>query len=174
MTLATKTELAKLTGVTRQYICKLAKMGVLDGCERDGKFDRDCAVAAIERYRSGARWRANGSHLAIDLAKIRNSEDLAAALEEIPDPFLKVRLMRDFWKARLTEIRVKERSGELVREAEIVAAGQKKVKAMRDKLLAMPSKLAPVVVTMSEREALEVLTAAIEEALEEVATLGTR
>lgn len=181
-------ELAEHFGLSKGYISKLVKRGILDGCRKDGKFVRPCAIHAIERYRAGSKVRAisprpvaTAGWAGDDPADVmpppgldtdENRKQLARLMAEADTPNRKVQLMRDFWAAKLNELKAGEAAGELVRAADVTEAGQKLVKAMRDKLLAIPSKLAPAVITMSESEALEALQAEIHDALREVAKLG--
>ena len=184
----TQKELAAHFGLTKGYISQLVKRGVLDGCRKGGKLVRECAIHAIERYRAGAKVRAVSSKpVAITgpagsepvvpppgLDTDENRKQLARLMAEADTPNRKVQLMRDFWAAKLNELKAEETAGELIRMEEAVEAGQKMVRAMRDKLLAIPAKLAPSLVTMTEQEAVEALRREITDALQEVANLGRR
>ena len=188
--LITQSELARHFGLAKSYISRLAKQGVLDGCRKDGKLVRECAIHAIERYRAGAKVRAVSSKPVVTTAPAgsepvevvpppgldtdENRKQLARLMAEADTPNRKVQLMRDFWAAKLNELKAEETAGELIRMEEAVEAGQKMVRAMRDKLLAIPAKLAPSLVTMTEQEAVEALRREITDALQEVANLGRR
>lgn len=187
-------ELAKYFGVSQPYIAKLARSGVLDGCRKGGKLVRECAIHAIERYRAGnsrrgqhagqtrgsvaaASQRSEGVNAAdipdevkwTPVATSANVRELDALLAMVDDPNRRVQLMRDFWSAKLNEYKAKEQEGRLIPFDEVVRANQKIIKAFRDKALALPVKLAGVVLTATtQEEARSILDNAIYDLLEEL------
>ena len=182
--LITQAGLAKHFGLTRGYVSKLVKRGLLDGCRKDGKFVRECAIHAIERFRAGSRptGRAAAKLKVVasnpqvpdslkntPVATPENMHELEALMAQVEDPNRRVQLMRDFWSAKLSEYKAKEHEGQLIRVDEVVQANQKIIKAFRDKALALPTKLAGVILTATtQEEARVIMDNAIYDLLEEL------
>ncbi len=185
--LITQSELARHFGLAKSYISKLVKNGVLDGCRKDGKLVRECAIHAIERYRaSGRSRRERTAELKVvasnpevpeglkdtPVATPENMRELDALMAEVDNPNRRVQLMKDFWAAKLNEYRAREQEGKLLPKEQVIEAGQKVMKAFRDKALALPSKIAPVLAAETDINAVRaLLDDAVYELLEELADI---
>ena len=185
----TQSDLARHFGLSKSYITKLAKKGVLDGCRKDGKLVRECAIEAVKRYRAGNRGVSRSAPTSAPAAAAadapdavkgspvytpENIGDLAELLQQVQDPNRRVQLTKDYWAAKLSELKAKEQEGQLIRVEDAVAANQKILKAYRDKMLALPSKLAPMLAAADgQNEIRKILDDAVYEILEEVSSLET-
>jgi hypothetical protein len=138
--------IATLLNLTPRWVRQLAKEGVIPKPER-GKYDLTGAVQGYVKYLQA---RADGRGV--------EGQDVHAA---------RARLVQA--RARRAEIECDALARSLLPFDEVVTAWQQLVAAFRARCLALPSKMAPRLVMMSEtREIQNALTAAVREALEEL------
>jgi phage terminase Nu1 subunit (DNA packaging protein) len=133
-------EYARHRGVSRQYISRLAKAGVL--VMRGGKVD----VAA--------------SDAVLDDRPEKVSEAATSAPVEAgaqATTYAQAKLADMLFRARLRKLEYETKSAKLIPTDEVKAVWFKQARQIRDKLLAMPAKLAPQLAAVSELRAVREL-----------------
>jgi phage terminase Nu1 subunit (DNA packaging protein) len=144
--LLSQAEYARHRGVSRQYISRLAKAGVL--VVRGGKVD----VAA--------------SDAVLDDRPEKVSEAATNAPEEAggqTTSYAQAKLADMLFRARLRKLEYETKSAKLIPTDEVKAVWFKQARQIRDKLLALPAKLAPQLAAVSDLRAVrELLDSEIE------------
>jgi phage terminase Nu1 subunit (DNA packaging protein) len=141
-------DLATVLGIVPRTVGKLAEKGVLRR-EGYGVFDLSDAIQAYLAYR----------------------ESVVAAEHGI-GTFGKARAELTLERARLMRMKRQEAEGSLLPTKEVIAAGTAVMGVVRNRLLAVAPKLAPQLANVkSAAEVESILRPAIEEALEELASL---
>jgi phage terminase Nu1 subunit (DNA packaging protein) len=138
--LVSQAEYARHRGVSRQYISRLAKAGVL--VMRGGKVD----VAA--------------SDAVLDDRPEKVSEAATSAPVETggqTTTYAQAKLADMLFRARLRKLEYETRSAKLIPTDEVKAVWFKQARQIRDKLLALPAKLAPQLAAVSELRAVREL-----------------
>ena len=93
-------------------------------------------------------------------------QDLEAYLQTAINSSQKVQIIKDYWTGKINEQKYLTEQGTLISINNVVSENQKVVKAIRDKCLAIPSKVAPIVVGIDNIvEIQQILDDAIYEAL---------
>jgi hypothetical protein len=142
---------AKRLGVSRQYVNKLVRRGVV-ALGEDGLIDFARAVRAIDAAQDPARPRTRPE-----------TEDPAVTTYQI------ARTLKEKYAALSRKLEYEKACGRLLPADEVVQAWQQLVAAFRARCLALPTKLAPQLAVMNERREIQAaLTAAVREALEEL------
>ncbi len=182
-------ELADFFGVKQPYISKLAKKGVFAYCYEGKKLLRDKAILAYTNNLNSDKSSPGGitsddSDIAINIhtnesimkqevytnKNINELKDLLKSTQLSPGQT--VTIIKDFWNGKLSEQKYLEKQGTLVSIEDVVEAGQKIVKATRDKCLAIPTKAAPYIVGVNSPGEIElILQEHIYEALEELSRM---
>lgn len=157
------TEFAELIGVSRQAVLGAIKRNRLPkSASKVGK------VWHVDPELGQVEYRAN-----VDIAKRRNfkggGRDTDGA-SDIPD-FNESRAKRIFYEAKLAEIEVKTREGQLVDRDEIRAKSFKLGRLIRDGMLNIPDRVAADIA--AEMDAFKVHTRLTKEIREVLTALGT-
>jgi hypothetical protein len=144
---------ARRLGVSRQYVNKLVARGVIHVGE-DGLIDFARAVRAIEAAQDPARPRTRPE---------TEAEDPEITTYQI------ARTLKEKYAALSRKLEYEKAYGKLLPIEEVTAGWQMLIMAFRSRVLAIPSKLAPRLVTMNERAAIQAaLAGEIREALTEL------
>ena len=139
--------IAKLLKLSERRIQQLAKEGVIPKAER-GKYD---LIGSVQGYIDYLKAKAGGEFTAEEVLKNKNK-------------LLKA-------KAELAEIDKMKASGELIPKGEVKKSWLELVHKLKQKLLSIPNKVAPVVVTVkSINEIKLILQDKIYEALYEISS----
>lgn len=159
---ASQAELARLLGVSRQAINDLVKRGVLE-VGRDGKIDVALARHALEsRVRPSSKTGQALASAAMaappTAAQVLSGavpapappQALEASIDTSTDApsvtsYHVAKTLRELAEARLAQLKLAEQRGELVRVADVKSAYGKRVTALREALLQIPLRIAPVV-----------------------------
>lgn len=133
--LGTRSEYAAHANVTKPYVTKLGKQGKLVIVNEGGQelVDFEATDARIRALTNLGR-AANGS----------NAGGSSSAAGAVSDLFRKAQTQERAYMARLLELRYKRESGELVSISEVRAAYARRISTLRDALMQMPARLAPV------------------------------
>lgn len=146
--LMTQADFAKQQHVSRQYIHKLVKEGKI--VLHEGKINPEQAKLVVNVLERPSK----------------NSEECINLSKEL----LKARVQNEKTKGQLLDIKLKQESEELVNADDIRKALFNKARTIRDTLLNIPDRIAPVLATIDNtHEIHEMLTAEITQALEELA-----
>jgi terminase small subunit / prophage DNA-packing protein len=156
--LATQAEVAAHLVLTQAEVSKLIATRVLPKPEKRGSLDIDaCREAYIRHIRAiAARWKAapadDGEDTPLDLV----TERARLASEQADGHSIKNALLRR----------------DVLLKSNVVAAVQNVLIRFRQKMLALPSKAAPLIIGMTSLpDVVEKLTVLVNEALEELAAL---
>jgi len=102
-----------------------------------------------------------------------NIDDLNGYLRQAKNANQKVQLIKDFWIGKINEQKYKTEQKQLIYIDDVVRENQKVIKAIRDKCLSIPSKLAPMIVSIDDvTELQQILDDAIYDALSELARMS--
>lgn len=157
-------EYARRRGLSHQAVSKAVRAGRIPTV--DGKID---PAVADEIWAQNTRPRAD-MKLTGDPLDTENGHD-AAALERPRATFIAARALREVYAAKRAKAEFEEIEGKLVPVEEVREIAFKTSRAMRDQLLALPSRLAPVLYAAQDvAECHEILEAAL---LEVCAGLGS-
>ena len=137
----TRSEYAAHAKVSPAYVTKLGKQEKLvlvnDGGRELVDFD---ATDARVRGTADLRRAGNGA----------NAGGASAAAGSVGDLFRKAQTQERAYMARLLELRYKRESGDLVAMSDVRAAYARRISTLRDALLQIPARLAPVVAAESD------------------------
>jgi len=177
--LITQAEWARRHGFSRQYVSRLVKQGIVR--LRDGRIDPAQADAALAAMRDPARpARRNGvqnesrPHPAREVndrpAPRAGPEPLALPQSgDLPTLFLRTRIKSEVERARLLELKAKVESGRYVDAEEVAAGAFNKARVVRDTLLSIADRLAPILAAESDAAAIHgALSSEIRTALQEL------
>lgn len=160
---------AKRRGVSRQYIGKLVREGVLP--LTNGKIDPDQADSILEARREPARPSKNddadvgGASLPVPNGK------RGVASADLPTLLLKTRIKRETERAKLLEIKARVEAGKYVDADEVRAAAFSKARSVRDRLQAIPDRIDAVIAAETDRRKVhELLSEEIAKALEDLSS----
>lgn len=154
--LITQTEYARRRGCSETAVRKAIAAGRI--ALIDGKIDpvaADVQWAANTRVRAGSR-PADDANLqlaggqagaAASSAAARQAEERAAD----GDAYWQVKARRERAEADIAELKLAELRGELVRAAHVRAAQARMLAGLRDSLLQLPARLAPVLAAESDQ-----------------------
>lgn len=145
--LLTQTDYAARRGVSRQYISKLIKEGVLPLI--DGKVNPVQADAILEARREPARQthQQRQEHQATIVGESGQRRTISNA--ELPTILLKTKIKSETEKAKLLEIKANVEAGKYVDIDDVRAAAFKQGRIVRDSILIIADRLAPVLANMS-------------------------
>jgi len=145
--LLTQTDYAARRGVSRQYISKLIKEGVLPLI--DGKVNPVQADAILEARREPARQthQQRQEHQAAVVGESGQRRTISNA--ELPTILLKTKIKSETEKAKLLEIKANVEAGKYVDIDDVRAAAFKQGRIVRDSILIIADRLAPVLANMS-------------------------
>jgi len=123
---------AKHSGVTPNAVCKWKVDGKLV-LEPDGTINRDASDetrrARTDPSRAGGRGLRNGA---------------------VRDAYHAARAAREGYQARILELEYKRLAGELVPLAEVKLAAFNSHRIVRDQLLSLPDRLAPILISVKD------------------------
>lgn len=157
----TRAELSRRVGCSRPYITKLVNQGKIQ-VGKDGKVNAAAALAAINRFREpgrdhlrktvplrgpGAKEFKNAGADLDDLVPLNGKKNGSRDLEEL----LELRIREGRAKAALRELELREKQGDLIEAEAVHKAAFKTFRALRDALLKIPDRIAPLV-TAEKRE----------------------
>lgn len=183
-------ELADFFGVKQPYISKLAKKGIFAYCYEDKKLLRDKAIYAYMNNQKIVK-DSPGENLSEDISDIEinvhTDEKLMkkevytnANINELKDllksakltPGQTVSIIKDFWTGKLSEQKYLENQKQLISIDQVVKDIQHILLASRSRLLAMPTRLAPLLIGINNPGEIEsIVQEHIYEALEELSKL---
>jgi hypothetical protein len=146
-------QLARELGVTRQSINELVKRGVLpeDG---DGLIDVELArVALANRVRPSSKTAAalGTAVIGADGAPLPAAAPAPAAVDTSTTSYHVAKTLREATEAKIAQLKLAELSGELIRVADVRSAYAKRAAGLREALLQLPSRLAPVMAAESDQ-----------------------
>lgn len=146
--LLSQAEYAKHRGCSGVAVFKAAKAGRISLI--DGKIDPD--VADIQ-WSKNTRVRAPNSKQDDGLAQTHTAEQATAPTAAgDPEDYLVSRSRREAAEAKIAEMKEAEMRGALIRVDSVRRALANKISAMRDALLQIPYRLAPVLAAEPEAE----------------------
>ena len=155
MPLISQAEFARQQGVSKPYITKLIKKGVIK--LRNKKVDTEQAVAAI---------KANAEPSTALRTESPPEVISPPANAGGPVDFVTARTMREAFKAKLAKLEYEEKSGTLTSVSQVKDDAFKAGRIIRDELLAMPDRLCDVLAAEEDpRTIREVLFAELENVL---------
>lgn len=145
--LLTQTDYAARRGVSRQYVSKLVKEGVLPLI--DGKVNPVQADAILEARREPSRQthQQRQEHQAAIVGESGQRRTISNA--ELPTILLKTKIKSETEKAKLLEIKANVEAGKYVDIDDVRAAAFKQGRIVRDSILIIADRLAPVLANMS-------------------------
>lgn len=153
---------AKRRGVSKQYIGKLVREGVLPLV--DGKINPAQADAILDARREPAR----STHQQKQAVQVPGSTRQLSPLD-LPTLLLKTRIKSESEKAKLLEIKAKVESGKFVDVDEVKSVAFRRGRTVRDNLLAIPDRLDAVLAAESDRRRVhKILTDELTRVLEEL------
>ena len=170
--LVTQAEYARMRNVSRQYVGRLVKKGVIG--LSDGKLDAGKADAVLAALREPARpERKTTAPAAVVEGNQRPASHLTTGFTgpsgDLPTVLLKSRIKSEVVRARLLEIKADVEAGKFVDAAEVKTAAFNKARVVRDGLLNIPDRLAAMLATESDATRVhEILTTEIRAVLEEL------
>ena len=172
--LISQAEWARRHGFSRQYVSKLIASGVIRLV--DGRIDPEMADRALAARREPARPAKRDvlSSPASSTPPPRAPNTLGAAAEftgsDLPTLLLRARTKSEVEKGKLLELKAKVEAGKFVDVDEVNAAAFNKARVVRDALLNIAARLAPLVAAESdERACFDLIDREIRQALEELA-----
>jgi len=133
MALITQAEFSRQIGVSKPYIHKLVKKGIIR--LRDGKVDTEQARAAMKANADPASLLREDSPPEV----IPAAGSAAGGVD-----FITARTMREAFRAKLAKLEYEEKSGKLTDAARVRNDAFKAGRIIRDELLAIPDRLADV------------------------------
>ena len=142
--LVTKTEYARRRGCTEAAVRRAVRDGRITLI--DGRIDpvaADAQWARNTRVRAGSRG-TDDANLSGSGASGGRAGDAGDDSEDAADGYWKSRARRELAEADMAELKLAEQRGLLVRAADIRAAQSRRLAALREALLQLPARLAPV------------------------------
>lgn len=149
--LLSQTAYAEKRKVSRQYISKLVKEGVLP--LKNGKIDPIQADAILEARREPARQtqQQKTDQQAVQTAAQNIPAPTRSVSDtELPTLLLKTRIKSESEKAKLLEIKAKVEAGKYVDVDEVRASAFKQARIVRENILILADRLAPVLASISD------------------------
>ncbi|HFB98051.1 MAG TPA: hypothetical protein ENJ62_02830 [Bryobacterales bacterium] len=173
-----QSEYARRRGVSRQYVSRLVKEGVIR--LKNGKVDPAQADAALAARRDPARplrrkkpktdtkrtsqAATQDSSVSVDAATLPGS-----AAGDLPKMLLKTRIKSELEKGKLLEIKARVEAGKYVDADEVKVAAFNKARIVCDGLLNIPDRLAALLAAESdEHKVHKLLASEIRAVLEEL------
>jgi len=183
-------ELADFFEVKQPYISKLAKKGIFAYCYDGKKLLRDKAIYAYMNNQKTVK-NSPGEKLSEDISDIEinvhtsevvmkkevysneNMKELKDLIESAKlTPGQRVTIIKEFWNGKLSEQKYLENQKQLISVDQVVKDVQKILLASRSKFLAMPTRIAPLIVGLKNPSEIEsIVQDHIYEALEELSKL---
>jgi phage terminase Nu1 subunit (DNA packaging protein) len=145
--LMSQAEYARYRKVNRSYINRLAKRGIL--VLRGKRVDVAASDAVLDDRPVDVEPQP-----AVNTGQHRPS---AEALSVPPTSFAQARTAEMIFRARLRKLEYETKSGKLIRTDEVKVQWFKSARQIRDKLLAVPAKLAPQLAALTEVRAVREL-----------------
>ncbi len=149
--LLTQKDYAAQRKVSKQYIGKLVKEGVLQ--LKNGKIDPVQADGILEARREPAR-QTHKQHTEqramLGAAQSAPAQTRSISDTELPTLLLKTRIKSESEKAKLLEIKAKVEAGKYVDVDEVRAAAFKQARTVRENILILADRLAPVLASISD------------------------
>ena len=174
--LITFSELAVLKGCSPAAVSYAVKHGRISDAvvEKDGKrwLDRDLA---LELWNKNTRATHNSKVSRPDLVENKpKPEDLRERIDALPEdqiPRLNdSKARREHYLAEKAKLEVQTMQGDLVPAADVKTAAFKKARTVRDSMLAIPDRVIPTLISMTDtRAAHQLLTEEIRTALRSLA-----
>ena len=164
--LLTQKDYAAKRKVSKQYIGKLVKEGVLS--LKNGKIDPIQADAILEARREPARQTKEEKAMQT-IATDTVPQTRSISNSELPTLLLKTRIKSESEKAKLLEIKAKVEAGKYVDVDEVRAAAFKQARIVREHILILADRLAPILASISDAtEIHKILQTEHNKALEEL------
>lgn len=182
MAKVSKSEFARRAGCSRPYISKLLKEGRLQADEH-GRIDFELGMRSLRRNRDPARDHlrrtglGNGSAGAAAAESVPAEEAATAAAgdDRVAGSYLQARAIREHYKARQEKQRFEERAGVLVHVDKVKSTAFSLSRTLRDALLALPDRLAPIIAAEQDpRLVHELLSSEIRMILEQLTEQAKR
>ena len=149
----TKSAYARHRGTSRQYISRLAKEGVL--VMHDGFVDVEASDAVLD-----------DRPVAIEPPESSPPRAAAEMAGQQPTSFAQARLDEMVYRAKLRRLDFEERSGKLLRRADVEAATFNLYRTFRDRMQNIPERVAAMIAAESDPHRVhEILTTEIRKAL---------
>jgi hypothetical protein len=176
--LISQSEYARQRGVSRQYVSRLVRQGVI--ALENGKVDPVKADAALAARRDPARpMRRKQVNTEVQRAAETRPQDAAVSTDtvqlpgsgggDLPKMLLKTRIKSELEKGKLLEIKARVEAGKYVDADEVKVAAFNRARIVRDGLLNIPDRMASLLAAESnEHKVHELLTQEIRTALEEL------
>lgn len=173
---------AQRIGVSGSYVSRLVRDGKLP-TDTEGRIDADEADRILAALREPAR-RANRAALPLASAPVSTPPSVVAPTwplsprSDLPSPgssdlptlLLRARTKTEVEKGKLLELKAKVEAGRFVDADEVKVAAFNKARVVRDALVNLASRLAPLVAAESdERTCFDLIDREVRQALEELA-----
>jgi hypothetical protein len=156
----TRAEYARRRGVSAPTVTNWVKRGRLPTLP-DGNIDPIAADAAMDAI--GAKSRVGRPHGMLHI----NPTTAAPGGTNVP-PYGISKATREAALAQLAVLDLRQRKGELVLAADVTKESARAARAVRDAVLAVPARVAALVVVATERDAEQIIRDALREALTRV------
>lgn len=171
--LLSQTDYAARRGVSRQYVGKLIREGVLP--LHNGKINPLQADAILEARREPARttWQQRqeqkpenvGDDSAEDIRPLMPQRGIPNS--ELPTLLLKTKIKSETEKAKLLEIKAKVEAGKYVDIDDVRSAAFRQGRIVRDNILVIADRVAPIFANMNDASEIhKLLTEELNKALE--------
>lgn len=150
--LVSMTEYSRRRGCTEAAVRRAVKDGRITLV--DGKVDpvaADAQWARNTRVRAGSR-PANDANLRAGQAPHAAGASVGSAAPEAPvEDYYVVKARRERAEADLAELKLAEQRGELVRAADVRSAWAKRAASLREAILQLPARMAPVLAAEADQ-----------------------
>ena len=180
--LISQSEYARARGVSRQYVSRLVKQGVIT--LENGKIDPARADAALEARRDPGRApRRKAVKTGAERVQKTPAQDASVSVPvstetvmlpgsgngDLPKMLLKTRIKSELEKGKLLEIKARVEAGKYVDADEVKVAAFNRARIVRDGLLNIPDRMASLLAAESDGAKIHtILNAEIRSVLEEL------
>lgn len=149
------TDVAQALGVTRATVYAWAKRGAPHDKAADGSMRFDAEELREWQRRNGLAGQAGRPPIEDQLAREAARESAGAGIDDVEGVRKKTaaaKLAQLVAMAKLRQMEVEERKGELVARTEVEQATIARILAVRNALMALPARLTPLVVGQEARD----------------------
>lgn len=154
----TKTDLAKLLGVSNAYISRCIKKGKITP-DSTGRLDLEACVAILKPD------RIDTIHMEQVNEIQRNRDKPGPKTNSLTEVYNKARAQKAVFDAKIKELEFKQMEGTLIPLSDVIEDAAKTGEEIRATLLAIPSRIAPALDGKTAVEIEAAITEAINEAL---------
>ena len=147
---ATQAELARQLNVSRQAVNDLVRRNILE-VGQDGRIDTELArVALANRVRPSAKTASAATPAPPPATTAANDAGAQADATSVTS-FHVAKTLRETAEARIAQLKLAELQGDLIRTDAVRFAYTKRAVALRESILQIPARLAPVLAAESDK-----------------------